>query len=108
MEDLIAKIVESSSSSVGGQDVRAMRGDRFVAIYVLCNIGFRVWNDNILAVSLGGGLGSVLCQTQVQGGYRKNLADDPDAGLLGKRTSTRSFVWSTSVGATTYRRTLVS
>lgn len=121
MEDLIAEIAESSSSSLGVQDlweslvvplfpaltitnvrawfngdvpeVRAMRGDRFMAIYVLCDLGFRAWNNDLHAASLGGGLGSVLCQTQVQGGYCKNLADDPDAGLLRKRTTTRSFVW---------------
>lgn len=137
MEDLIAEIAESSSSSLGVQDLweslvvplfpaltianvrawfetdvsqlRAVRGDRFLAIFALCGLGFRLWNDQIVAASLGGGLGSVLCQTQVQNDYCNNLADDPyaDAGLLGKRTSTRTFVWSTSVGANTYGRTLV-
>lgn len=136
MQDLIYEIAESSSSSLGAQDLweslvvplfpgltianvrawfqtdiswlGAIRGDRFLAIFALCGIGFRVWNDQLLAVSLGGGLGSVLCQTQVKNGYCNNLAGDPDAGLLGKRYSTRSFIWSTSVGANTYGRTLVS
>ncbi|PTB47606.1 glycoside hydrolase family 18 protein [Trichoderma harzianum CBS 226.95] len=66
---------------------------------------YLVWNDNIFALSLASGL---LCQTQVQGGYCKALADDPDAGFLEKRIATRRFVWSTSVGATTYGRNLVS
>lgn len=133
MEDLIAEIAESASSSVGVQDLweslvvplfpaltitnirrwfsgdvpelRNMRGDHYVALYVLCHMGFRVWNDNIFATSLGDGL---LCQTQVQGGYCKALADDPDAGFLEKRIANRRFVWSTSVGATTYGRNLVS
>lgn len=133
MEDLIAEIAESASSSVGVQDLweslvvplfpaltitnirrwfsgdvpqmRNMRGDRYVALYVLCRMGFRVWNDNIFALSLAGGL---TCQTQVQGGYCTDLADDPDAGFLEKRISTRRFAWSTSVGATTYGRNLVS
>ncbi|KAL6786532.1 putative class V chitinase [Trichoderma sp. SZMC 28012] len=133
MEDLIAEIAESASSSVGVQDLweslvvplfpaltitnirrwfsgdvpqmRDMRGERYVALYVLCHMGFRVWNDNIFAFSLAGGL---TCQTQVKGGYCEDLADDPDAGFLEKRISTRRFVWSTSVGATTYGRTLVS
>ncbi|KKO96751.1 hypothetical protein THAR02_11144 [Trichoderma harzianum] len=84
MEDLIAEIAESASSSVGVQDLweslvvplfpaltitnirrwftgdvpelRNMRGDRYVALYVLCHMGFRVWNDNIFATSLGDGL----------------------------------------------------
>lgn len=138
MEDLIYEIAEPSSSSLGVQDLweslvvplfpaltianvrawfqtdvsqlGAIRGDRFLAIFALCGLGFRVWNGQLLAVSLGGGLGSVLCQTQVENedSYCDNLAGDADAGWLGKRYSTRSFIWSTSVGANTYGRTLVS
>ncbi|KAK1240330.1 hypothetical protein MKX08_007772 [Trichoderma sp. CBMAI-0020] len=136
MEDLIAEIAESSASSLGAQDLwsslvvplfpsltianvrawfqtdvstlRAVRGDRFLAIFVLCGLGFQVWNEQILAISLGGGSGSVVCDVQVQNDYCSDISGDPDASVLEKRTTTRNFLWSVTVGATTYGRTLTS
>ncbi|EHK21978.1 glycoside hydrolase family 18 protein [Trichoderma virens Gv29-8] len=68
--------------------------------HYLCGLGFRAWNDEIAAASLGGGLGSVLCQTQVQSGYCEDLSDEPDNGFPEKRTETRDYPWTTSVAPT--------
>ncbi|RFU82010.1 chitin-binding, type 1 [Trichoderma arundinaceum] len=136
MEDLITEIMESSSSSVGVQDLweslvvplfpaltitnirawfegdipllRGARGDHLLGIFILCGLGFRAWNNEIVAATLGGGLGTIVCSTPTQTNYCQFDPDDPDHQPLRKRTRTSNYDWSTTLGQTTYGGHLVS
>jgi hypothetical protein len=131
METLLFEVMESSETSLSvqnlwqslvvplfpaltitnirawfGSDVpllRGARGDRLVAIFILCRLGFSEWNIEI-NVAIGGGGISVQTCTATDIDFCAAAHADPDA-MLEKRAGPRDYAWSTVLGRTTYGRT---